>query len=172
MPAKSQGSQCGNATQTFCMSALSSLHLSFLINTCVHSLSQSSSQAPLNEGTMMAFEPTLSSIAQLAESASANDISSAPYDSMTAAANKMKEQQRRYYICMLHEVVDEADVILFVLDARGWVPYPTGRGRGDTEVRSGGQSVSFLCSTKSVRKPHSFSSSSGGLLIFDRIIIT
>jgi nuclear GTP-binding protein len=67
---------------------------------------------------MMASEPTLSSLAQLAESASANDISSSLPDSMSAAANKTKEQQRRYYIRMLHKVVDEADVILLVLDAR------------------------------------------------------
>jgi nuclear GTP-binding protein len=60
---------------------------------------------------MMASEPTLSSIAQFAESAPANDISS-------AAANKTKEQQRTYYICILHKVFDEADVILLVLDAR------------------------------------------------------
>jgi ribosome biogenesis GTPase A len=32
--------------------------------------------------------------------------------------NKTKEQQRRHYICVLHKVVDEADVILLVLDAR------------------------------------------------------
>ncbi|KAF8491749.1 P-loop containing nucleoside triphosphate hydrolase protein [Russula emetica] len=75
-------------------------------------------QSPLNEDAMMASEPTLSSLAQLAESASANDISSAPSDSMSAAANKTKEQHRRYYIRMLHKVVDEADVILLVLDAR------------------------------------------------------
>jgi hypothetical protein len=38
--------------------------------------------------------------------------------SLAAAANKTKEQQRRHYIRMLHKVVDEADVILLVLDAR------------------------------------------------------
>ena len=65
----------------------------------------------------MASEPTLSSLAQLAESASANDTS-APFESTSAAAGKTKEQQRRYYIRMLHKVVDEADVILLVLDAR------------------------------------------------------
>jgi nuclear GTP-binding protein len=60
---------------------------------------------------MMASEPTLSSLAQLAESASANDISS-------AAANETKERKWRHYIRTLHKVVDEADVILLVLDAR------------------------------------------------------
>ena len=88
------------------------VHL-FLINTS----SQSPPQSPLNEDAMMASEPTLSSLAQLAESASANDISSVPLDS-TSAANKTKEQQRRYYIRMLHRVIDEADVIVLVLDAR------------------------------------------------------
>ena len=66
---------------------------------------------------MMASEPTLSSLAQLAESASGNLISFASFDSTSAAANKTKEQQRKYYIHMLHKVVDEADVILLVLDA-------------------------------------------------------
>lgn len=86
----------------------------FLINI----VCQSPLQSPPNEDAMMASEPTLSSLAQLAESASTNDIASAPSDSMSAAANKTKEQQRRYYIRMLHKVVDEADVILLVLDAR------------------------------------------------------
>jgi nuclear GTP-binding protein len=63
----------------------------------------------------MASEPTLSSLAQLA--ASANDFLSVPSDS-TSAAHKTKEQQRKYYIRMLHKVVDEADVVLLVLDAR------------------------------------------------------
>ena len=45
----------------------------------------------------------------------ASDIASAPSDSTSAAANKTNEQQRRYYIRMLHKVVDEADVILLVL---------------------------------------------------------
>ncbi|KAN0111217.1 hypothetical protein V8E52_008697, partial [Russula decolorans] len=67
---------------------------------------------------MMASEPTLASPAQLAESASATDISSAPPDSTSAAANKTKEQRRRYHIRMLHKVVDEADVILLVFDTR------------------------------------------------------
>ena len=89
-----------------------------LIMTCVPTSILVPPQSPLNEDAMMASEPMLSSLAQLAESASTNDISSAPSDSTSAAANKTKEQQRRYYICMLHKVVDEADVILLVLDAR------------------------------------------------------
>jgi nuclear GTP-binding protein len=66
----------------------------------------------------MASEPTLSSLAQLAASASADDMLSAAPDSMSAAPNKTKEQQRRHYIRMLHKVVDEADVVVLVLDAR------------------------------------------------------
>jgi nuclear GTP-binding protein len=66
----------------------------------------------------MASEPTLSSLAQLAESTLANDISFISSDMMSEAVNKTKEQQRRYYIRMLHKVVDEADIILLVLDAR------------------------------------------------------
>ena len=65
----------------------------------------------------MASEPTLSSLAQLAASASANDLVPAPSES-TSTATKMKEQLRRHYIRMLHKVVDEADVVLLDLDAR------------------------------------------------------
>jgi len=64
----------------------------------------------------MASEPTLSSLAQLAASASANDVLSTPSES--TPAGKTKEQLRRHYIRMLHKVVDESDVVLLVLDAR------------------------------------------------------
>jgi ribosome biogenesis GTPase A len=69
---------------------------------------------------MMAHEPMLSSLPQLAESASANDILSAPSDpeSTSAATNKTKEQQGRYHNRTLNKVVGEADVILLVLSAR------------------------------------------------------
>jgi hypothetical protein len=60
---------------------------------------------------------TISLLAQLTESALTNDISSALPDSTSAAANMVKEQQRRYYICMLHKVVDKAGII-FLLDTR------------------------------------------------------
>jgi nuclear GTP-binding protein len=60
----------------------------------------------------MASEPTLSSLAQLAASASANDVLSAPSGSTFTAKTK------RHYIRMLYKVVDESDVVLLVLDAR------------------------------------------------------
>ena len=66
----------------------------------------------------MASEPTLSSLAQLAASASASTAAAAADASTPNAAAKTKEQQRRHYIRALHRVVDEADVILLVLDAR------------------------------------------------------
>ena len=65
----------------------------------------------------MASEPTLSSLAQLAASASASELLSTSSGS-TTSAGKTKEQLRRHYIRMLHKVVDESDVVLLVLDAR------------------------------------------------------
>jgi nuclear GTP-binding protein len=65
----------------------------------------------------MASEPALSSLAQLAASASANDLVPALSES-TSAATKTKEQLRRHYVRMPHKVVDESDVVLLVLDAR------------------------------------------------------
>jgi nuclear GTP-binding protein len=79
----------------------------------------------------MASEPTLSSLAQLAASVSANDLLPAPSES-TSATTKTKEQLRRHYVRMLHKVVDESDVVLLVLDARD----PAGcRSRLVEEVR-------------------------------------
>ncbi|KAH9979529.1 P-loop containing nucleoside triphosphate hydrolase protein [Lactifluus volemus] len=74
-------------------------------------------QNVLNEDATMASEPTLSSLALLAASASANDVLSVPSGS-TTTEGKTKEQLRRHYIRTLHKVVDEADVVLLVLDAR------------------------------------------------------
>jgi nuclear GTP-binding protein len=103
---------------------------------------------------MMASEPTLYSPAQLAdcgESASANDISAALPDSTSVAANETKEQQRRHYIRTLHKVVDEADVILLVLDARDPAGCHSRLVEEEVRRREAEASVSFLCSTKSVR---------------------
>ena len=60
----------------------------------------------------MASEPTLSSLAQLAASASTSTVDA------SSSAIKTKEQQRRHYVRALHRVIDDADVILLVLDAR------------------------------------------------------
>lgn len=64
----------------------------------------------------MASEPTLSSLAALAASAS----SSATLSMSTEAndGSKTKEQLRRHYIRALHKVIDESDIIVLVLDAR------------------------------------------------------
>ncbi|KAH9958417.1 P-loop containing nucleoside triphosphate hydrolase protein [Russula dissimulans] len=84
-----------------------------------HPSPQSPPQPPPHEDVTMASEPTLSSLAQLAASVSADDCMPAPSESSApAAANKTKEQLRGHYIRMLHKVVDEADVVLLVLDAR------------------------------------------------------
>ena len=60
---------------------------------------------------------TLSSLAWLAESASANDILPALFDPMSTAANKTKEQQQRHYIRTLHKVINESDIVLLVPNA-------------------------------------------------------
>ena len=79
--------------------------------------SQSPLHVPPHENVTIVPEPTLSSLAQLAASASANDLVPAPSES-TSVATKTKEQLRRHYVRMLHKVVDESDVVLLVLDAR------------------------------------------------------
>ncbi|KAI0260599.1 P-loop containing nucleoside triphosphate hydrolase protein [Gloeopeniophorella convolvens] len=73
-------------------------------------------EPPRDGDATMAAEPTLSSLAQLAASASAS--AGASSESGATAAARTKEQQRRHYVRTLHKVVDEADVVLLVLDAR------------------------------------------------------
>lgn len=65
----------------------------------------------------MATEPTLSSLAAMAEAATSSDDFTDP-SSSTSGAVKTKEQLRRHYIRALHKVIDEADIIVMVLDAR------------------------------------------------------
>ncbi len=65
----------------------------------------------------MAAEPTLSTLAALAASASgsatpSNDVMN------TSDTQRTKEQLRRHYIRALHKVIDESDTIILVLDAR------------------------------------------------------
>jgi hypothetical protein len=76
-----------------------------------------SSHVPPHEDATMVSEPTLSSLAQLSASASANGLVSAPSES-TSVATKTKEQLWRHYVRRLDKVVDESDVVLLVLDAR------------------------------------------------------
>ena len=67
----------------------------------------------------MASEPTLSSLAALAASSSAVDDDAYSADpSSSNGAPKTKEQLRRHYVRALHKVIDEADIIVLVLDAR------------------------------------------------------
>ena len=72
----------------------------------------------------MASEPTLSSLAALAEQSEAasqlyNSAITDPSSSMGATpAEQYKMQLRRQYIRTLHKVVDESDIIILVLDAR------------------------------------------------------
>jgi nuclear GTP-binding protein len=70
----------------------------------------------------MASEPTLSSLAALAASAQSSAALLSPSHDDNAsnfdAPQKTKEQQRRHYFRALHKVVDEADIVVLVLDAR------------------------------------------------------
>lgn len=59
----------------------------------------------------MASEPTLSSLAQLAAAVT-------PAAAAELGGRTKEQQLRRHYIRALHKVVDEADVVLLVLDAR------------------------------------------------------
>ncbi|KAI0692600.1 P-loop containing nucleoside triphosphate hydrolase protein [Cytidiella melzeri] len=64
----------------------------------------------------MASEPTLSSLAALAASASGS--TTATVDTEQSELTRTKEQQRKHYIRALHEVIDESDIVILVLDAR------------------------------------------------------
>ncbi|KAI0743336.1 hypothetical protein C8Q80DRAFT_1180367 [Daedaleopsis nitida] len=75
----------------------------------------------LDPDSQMAAEPTLSSLAALAASASTNDMDDDGYvldPSSSRGAPKTKEQLRRHYIRALHKVIDESDIVILVLDAR------------------------------------------------------
>lgn len=64
----------------------------------------------------MASEPTLSSLAALAES-SGKDFEDA-ISGTSSSGEPYKVQLRRQYIRTLHKVIEESDIILLVLDAR------------------------------------------------------
>ncbi|KAH9896090.1 P-loop containing nucleoside triphosphate hydrolase protein [Cubamyces lactineus] len=73
----------------------------------------------LDPDAQMASEPTLSSLAALAESSAAIDDEAFSADpSSSKGAPKTKEQLRRHYIRALHKVIDESDIVILVLDAR------------------------------------------------------
>ncbi|KAF9545042.1 P-loop containing nucleoside triphosphate hydrolase protein [Agrocybe pediades] len=70
----------------------------------------------------MASEPTLSTLAMLAQEAevasSAQQQFTDPSSSSSGGFGKTKEQMRKYYLKALHKVVDESDIVILVLDAR------------------------------------------------------
>ncbi|KAJ3762033.1 hypothetical protein EV360DRAFT_79679 [Lentinula raphanica] len=70
--------------------------------------------------SVMASEPTLSSLAQLANSAVDADIShpSEQSQATSSGSGKTQEQIRKHYLKTLHKVIDQADIIILVLDAR------------------------------------------------------
>ncbi|KAF8623874.1 hypothetical protein AX17_007276 [Amanita inopinata Kibby_2008] len=67
--------------------------------------------------SVMASEPTLSTLASLAEQNAANELIVDPSSSYTTSV-KTKEQVRRHYLRTLHRVIDQSDIILLLLDAR------------------------------------------------------
>jgi nuclear GTP-binding protein len=65
----------------------------------------------------MASEPTLSTLASIAEESAKNQ----EVDELSPSAGpsgKTKEQLRRQYLRTLHKVIDESDIVVLVLDAR------------------------------------------------------
>ncbi|KAE9401184.1 P-loop containing nucleoside triphosphate hydrolase protein [Gymnopus androsaceus JB14] len=72
--------------------------------------------------SIMASEPTLSSLARLAsdaDSAFAFSQTETQDPSLSSGVTgKTKEQIRKHYLRTLHKVIDEADIVILVLDAR------------------------------------------------------
>lgn len=67
--------------------------------------------------SIMASEPTLSSLAALAGSSSeSSSMHATPGPS--GEKYQTKEQQRRHFVRTLHKVIEESDVVILVLDAR------------------------------------------------------
>lgn len=65
----------------------------------------------------MALEPTISSLAEIAEASVPTEDAIDP-SSSADTRQKTKEQTKRHYVRMLRRVIDESDIILLVLDAR------------------------------------------------------
>ncbi|THU97867.1 hypothetical protein K435DRAFT_753462 [Dendrothele bispora CBS 962.96] len=74
----------------------------------------------IDPDAVMASEPTLSSLAQLASEAEAASSSAQNLytDPSSSGQGKTKEQLRKHYIRQLHKVIDESDIVILVLDAR------------------------------------------------------
>lgn len=72
--------------------------------------------------SVMASEPTLSSLARLASDADSafafSQGGGIDPSSATGVTGKTKEQIRKHYLRTLHKVIDEADIVILVLDAR------------------------------------------------------
>ena len=66
----------------------------------------------------MASEPTLSTLASLAASSSAQHEMNQGLNDPSGSGLKTKEQLKKYYLRSLHKVVDESDIVILVLDAR------------------------------------------------------
>ncbi len=65
----------------------------------------------------MASEPTLSTLASIAEENAKNQ----EVNELSTSAGppiKTKEQLRRHHLRTLHKVIDESDIVVLVLDAR------------------------------------------------------
>ncbi|KAK0201211.1 P-loop containing nucleoside triphosphate hydrolase protein [Desarmillaria ectypa] len=67
-----------------------------------------------DDDSIMASEPTLSSLARLA-SETADGVQD---PSSSTSGGKTKEQMRKHYVRTLHKVIDESDIVILVLDAR------------------------------------------------------
>ncbi|CCM02738.1 uncharacterized protein FIBRA_04845 [Fibroporia radiculosa] len=67
---------------------------------------------------VMASEPTLSSLAMLAESSTPAENDLFDPSSSAIGVAKTREQLRRHYVRALHKVIDDSDIIVLVLDAR------------------------------------------------------
>ena len=65
----------------------------------------------------MASEPTLSSLALLAEQ-SGNNLSETHDGDDPSSSSSSKAQTRKHYIRTLHKVNEESDIVILVLDAR------------------------------------------------------
>ena len=72
---------------------------------------------------VMASEPTLSTLASEVEASSSStqkfdDSLFSETSGLSSISGRTKEHMRKYYIRLLHKVVDQSDIILLVLDAR------------------------------------------------------